>query len=631
MKARTRVWIGWLLAISLLSVTTLCLASLARTVQQPGASQGLLLSDTFAGKQAGWMAFGTGGEIRLTPDAAHIKTGKPALAFDYKIAPNQFVAAVLPVGTGSLARMTKLKFWLKTDSSTAVGVILSEKKPEGGNYAAIVWSPKDTWQQIELTPEDFAPSEGPNDPKDPDGKLDLDQIEGVGVIDLGEMFVNLSGKPELPIAVEQVAGAHTLDVDDFQALAEAPPAASPKASASVVIDDFHRPYLSWLTLGGADLSRSLSGNPLGGPALEVRYQQLEGKFVVIAHPLGHVDLHGSGSLSFDIASNKDAQIVMALEKRKPGSNEGPRYNASFQVPGNRQVLHKSISFAEFQLDENGPADPEGKLNPDQIKSVSLLDITAAFSHEQQQNTLWLGQLKAELQPPGKGVQGQAGQNPARPSAAPSAEPTKEGPMVMTHDEHSHVTESMSHLMQMGPHVQMTDLRPANADDLKRADEIVRTLRASIEKYKDYRVAIRDGFLPYMPNLHLPEYHFTNYGYAYQEAFRFDPAYPTSLLYKKTADGYQLVGAMYTAPDRVSPEALNARVPLSVARWHLHVNICEPPGGMTERANWLKFGPAGSISTEEACAAAGGKFMPHLFGWMVHVYPFESNPDNVWAR
>jgi hypothetical protein len=631
MKIQNKVSMGWLAAISLLSVTTLCVASLATTAQRTGASQGLLPSDTFAVKQSGWMALGTGGAIRLTLDAAHVKTGKPALAFDYKVAPNQFVAAVLPVGTGSLARMTQLKFWLKTDSSTAVGVILSEKKPEGGNYNAIVWSPKDTWQQIELTPEDFAPSEGPSDPKDPDGKLDLDQIEGVGIIDLGEMFVNLSGKPELPIAVDQVAGAHTLYVDDFQALAETPPAASSKASASVVIDDFHRPSLNWLTLGGAELSRSSSGNPLGGPALEARYQQLEGKFVVIAHPLGHVDLHDTGSLSFDIASNKDAQIVVALEKRKPGSNEGPRYNTSFQVPGNRQVVHKSIPFAEFQLDENSPADPEGKLNPDQIKTVSLLDITAAFSHEQQQNTLWLGQLRAEPQPAGKGVQGQAGQNLARPSVASSAEPTNEGPMVMTHDEHSRVTGTMSHHMQMGPHIQMTDLRPANADDLKKADEIARTLRASIEKYKDYRVAMKDGFLPYMPNLRLPEYHFTNYGYAYQAAFRFDPAYPTSLLYKKTADGYQLVGAMYTAPDKVSPEALNARVPLSVARWHLHVNVCEPQGGMTERVNWLKFGPAGSIATEEACTEAGGKFMPHLFGWMVHVYPFEANSDSVWAR
>ena len=31
--------------------------------------------------------------------------------------------------------------------------------------------------------------------------------------------------------------------------------------------------------------------------------------------------------------------------------------------------------------------------------------------------------------------------------------------------------------------------------------------------------------------------------------RFDPAEPTALLYKKTGDGYELEGAMYTAPQR----------------------------------------------------------------------------------
>jgi hypothetical protein len=37
--------------------------------------------------------------------------------------------------------------------------------------------------------------------------------------------------------------------------------------------------------------------------------------------------------------------------------------------------------------------------------------------------------------------------------------------------------------------------------------------------------------------------------------------------------------------------------------------------------------AGSISTREACDDAGGKFVPLLFGWMIHVYP---NEKDVWA-
>ena len=34
--------------------------------------------------------------------------------------------------------------------------------------------------------------------------------------------------------------------------------------------------------------------------------------------------------------------------------------------------------------------------------------------------------------------------------------------------------------------------------------------------------------------------------------------------------------MYTAPYEVIEEELNRRVPLSIARWHLHTNLCLPP-------------------------------------------------------
>jgi hypothetical protein len=187
-------------------------------------------------------------------------------------------------------------------------------------------------------------------------------------------------------------------------------------------------------------------------------------------------------------------------------------------------------------------------------------------------------------------------------------------------------------MNMNLHMHMTDLRPANSADEKRADDILAQLRPAIEKYKDYHVALADGFRIFGPNVPQPIYHFTNYRYAVVVAFKFDPTRPTSLLYKKTATGYELVGVMYTAPKRFSEEQLNARVPLSVARWHEHVNLCLPPRGTSsQQIDWKEFGPNGTIATESACEAAGGRWYPQIFGWMVHVYPFETDPNRVWAH
>jgi hypothetical protein len=185
------------------------------------------------------------------------------------------------------------------------------------------------------------------------------------------------------------------------------------------------------------------------------------------------------------------------------------------------------------------------------------------------------------------------------------------------DEHAH-------------HMFMTSMRTQTPADVQRANEIVPQLRAGIEKYKDYHAALDDGFKIFLPNIPQPEYHFTSYRNGFLESLTFDPARPTSLLYKKTATGYELLGAMYTMPKRASEDQLNARVPLSVAMWHLHTNLCMPPRDQLRSADWTRFGLHGSIITEDACSDAGGRFHPIIFGWMVHVYPYEQGLDNIFA-
>ena len=197
---------------------------------------------------------------------------------------------------------------------------------------------------------------------------------------------------------------------------------------------------------------------------------------------------------------------------------------------------------------------------------------------------------------------------------------------------AHAVHDMTpgHMSAHNLHMHMTAMRPQTPEDAARGNEIVTQLRSGIEKYKDYHVALNDGYKIFLPNLPQPEYHFTNYWKGFLEAFAFDPARPTSLLYKKTSDGYELVGAMYTMPKRATEEQLNTRVPLSMAMWHLHTNLCMPQKGQFSNADWSKFGLKGAIATPKACDAAGGRFQPVIFGWMVHVYPYEDSLDKIFA-
>jgi hypothetical protein len=199
------------------------------------------------------------------------------------------------------------------------------------------------------------------------------------------------------------------------------------------------------------------------------------------------------------------------------------------------------------------------------------------------------------------------------------------------------TQAMSHHhhedhQHMDAHMRMSTLRGPQPGDQEKAQAVVERVRQAIEKYRDANAALADGFEIFLPHVPQNMYHFTKREYAIGSAFYFDPAKPTSLLYEKHGSEYKLIGAMYTAPVRFSEEQLNQRVPLSVVQWHQHVNFCRPPKGreIEMLARNPKFGLNGSISTQEACEAAGGIFLPHVFGWMVHVYPWEKTPDDIWS-
>jgi hypothetical protein len=200
------------------------------------------------------------------------------------------------------------------------------------------------------------------------------------------------------------------------------------------------------------------------------------------------------------------------------------------------------------------------------------------------------------------------------------------------DEGMHAMHSMEgHHMDMGPHMKMTALRAPQPGDAEKAHKVVETARLVMEKYKDYHIALDEGFKIFHPEIPQKQYHFTNYGYGFEAAFKFNPEHPTSLLYEKNGDAYRLVGLMYTAPKRFTEEDLNERVPLSVAQWHEHVNFCKAPEGKYDTLSPNpKFGLRGSIVTKEQCDAAGGEFHPIIFNWMVHVYPFEKDAAAIWS-
>ena len=212
------------------------------------------------------------------------------------------------------------------------------------------------------------------------------------------------------------------------------------------------------------------------------------------------------------------------------------------------------------------------------------------------------------------------------------------------DDNSRTTamtdEAMSMLADsnMMKHMRLTPLRVATHDDTVRATKLAVELRQAIAKYQDTTAAVADGYRMFAPNIKNQRvYHFTNYGRAFMAVFHFDPAKPTSILYKRGDDGsLRLVGAMYTMRKRASFDRLNERVPLGIAQWHEHVNWCLPPKGQearfAERQNGAPvFGPESPIASKTECDMVGGRFFENLGGWMVHANVYEGHDlATIWG-
>src|SRR5262249_26357493 len=156
-----------------------------------------------------------------------------------------------------------------------------------------------------------------------------------------QFFSQMPEYQKSAIAVNALSGDHTLQWQDFRFVKD-----TSKAPEGIVIDDFHRGFLTWFTPGGAELLLSKS-NPLKKSALEFRYQQESNKFTILMHSLGQVNLGGAKELTFDIASERDAHVILTLEGRKT-DGRAPRYNHDFTIAAG-QTGHMTVPFTEFKL------------------------------------------------------------------------------------------------------------------------------------------------------------------------------------------------------------------------------------------------------------------------------------------
>ncbi len=349
------------------------------------ASNPPLVNQDFRDGPGAWTGIGTNAKLTVVHDSGIALPGAGALRLDYTIAKGNFNAAYFPTALDSWTKAKSFRFRIHSDADTVFAVGLQEQ--DGGRYLSMVHVQKGAWQDVELSTTDFILSQDKNDPKDPDGKLDMDRVTGLGIADIAQ-FLNEDDNPVLKSLFGVQGGDHSLYIDSFVIGTDAIPASSASAGGLVALETFVHPQLDWLALGGSKLTRTAE-KPLLGLGLRFDYHQSPGKPALLNRPLQQWILTGTKVLSFDIASDQPSHLIVQLEQY-----DGGKYNMMFDVPGGSMLMHKELLLSAFiRADDSAGTGTE--LHLAGVKSLAIIDATGMMDKTDHDNSLWIGRLAAQ--------------------------------------------------------------------------------------------------------------------------------------------------------------------------------------------------------------------------------------------
>lgn len=350
----------------------------------PEVRQDTLVHSTFATGEDGWKAvqiMGADAKLSVVHDADHVKVGTGSLKYGYNVKQGEVAAAYLPIADGALAKMRSLHFWLRSEHPAPIVVTLEEKA--GGRYTAFVFG-RSSWQEVNLGISDFTLSTEPDAPKDPDGKLDPDQIQSVAFADLEQFLVQ---NPQISKLTGVAEGTRALYLSDFLVAPDELPSATAKGNGEVRIDEYSRPQVGWGSLGLSDMR--VEAGAVGGKSLRADYHVTPSHVCGMFRKFPAGTLAGTSGLTLHLGSAKPCKLLIEVEK-----DNGGKYNTTYDLPGDKTMLTASLAYVSFNLGD--APDPEGKLSPEHIHQVTIIDLTGMVDPKDQDNTLWITSVSGKL-------------------------------------------------------------------------------------------------------------------------------------------------------------------------------------------------------------------------------------------
>lgn len=340
----------------------------------------------FETETGGWLTADPQGEVSLCKDPAHVQSGTGSLQFSFtpRVA-NGDMPGTLLVGSDAAGAQS---WHFAIQSSTGGPLIALLREQNEATYVYMFYLPANEWQVLDLPLADFHLEDSS---KDDNGKLDPDQVTGLGFIDPGQWLMQSAQTGKFPFYF--AAPSHRdIWLDDVKLMSEPEKrmaaAQGPNGAEAVMIEDCDAEAGYWMVLGGQNLKVRRDGDQAAnGSSLRLDYGLAPKTLLAVSRQIAIGSLKGATRLAFSARSGADCKLVVSVEKPNKA-----RYSAVVEVPaGNWQQY--TVLLRDMKLDDDS-RDPDGGLQPEKIRSVQFLDGTALFGEKETANTLWLDEVMA---------------------------------------------------------------------------------------------------------------------------------------------------------------------------------------------------------------------------------------------
>ncbi|MGQ9732633.1 MAG: hypothetical protein ACUVX8_15350 [Candidatus Zipacnadales bacterium] len=343
----------------------------------------ILMEWSFDIDLANWQSTDPNAILAVTNDA-NVTRGPEhggVLEYAYTPAAEVFSAVLTPIRRGFMDG-ANIRFWLKT-SEYAV-CLCAANEEDGSNYHAAFISLPNRWQEIAI---DFSEFILGDDSQDENGRLDPTQIRGLGLVDMSAFLAQVALQQPFIIAPE--LGPRFLWVDDFQVSTEPVPSrwevTEIDGKRAIRLDSFERAPLQWMVIAGRGVQVEYDSDftTHGNFSLRLQYDLPPGKLIGVLTSLQGVNLTGMKVLKLWLLSEVDTTLIVALKE-----TDESNYHMMVELPTRDELAPFTLELAEFELSDDS-VDENHRLDVEQIKELTIGDISALTTNIARVNTLWI--------------------------------------------------------------------------------------------------------------------------------------------------------------------------------------------------------------------------------------------------